>query len=341
MGLDIKKIVKPEVISFKQMTGRILAVDAYNAIYQFLSTIRGYKGEYLADNQGRITSHLSGLFYRSVNLLELGVRMIYVFDGKPPTLKRTEIERRRANKEKAERHYEIALSKGDFAEARKYAQATSFIEGYMLEDSKNILDLLGIPWIEAPSEGEATAAYLTKMGIATDVSSQDFDSLLFGATRLVRNITISGRRKLPNKDIYIDIMPEEKELTHLLQELKIKYEQLIDLGILVGTDYNPDGFKDIGPLKALKYIRKYGCLEKIEDIQDELRKIDYLAIRDLFLKPEVIGLRDKLSWNQPNYEKILSFLCGERNFSEDKINKALDKIRKNKQEMSESLEKWF
>jgi len=341
MGVDLKDIVKATKIPLESLAGRTLAIDAYNALYQFLAIIRGGSGEYLMDRHGRVTSHLSGLFYRNVNLVELGIKPIYIFDGQPPELKTIEIERRRAVKHEAALKYSEAVKRGDLAEARKYAQATSVLKDYMVDDAKRMLDLLGIPWIDAPSEGEATAAYLTTIGLATDAASQDFDSILFGAKRLVRNVTISGRRRLPSKNIYIEVEPEEVELNNLLRQLGITREQLVDIGILVGTDYNPDGFRRIGPSTALKLIKTHGRLEAVPGIQDELRRIDYQAIREIFLKPKVTAPVEKPVWRRPDFERILDFLCGERAFSEERVKKALQRLERVGAEKTESLEKWF
>ncbi len=341
MGVNLRDIVRPVKIPLENLSGRILAVDAYNALYQFLSIIRGERGEYLMDREGKVTSHLSGLFYRNINLLALGIKPIYILDGKPPSLKTVEIERRRVVKQKAVKLYKTALARGDLPEARKYAQATSYLKDYMVEDTKRMLDLLGIPWIEAPSEGEATAAYLTKTGVATDAASQDFDAILFGAARLVRNVTISGKRKLPGRSVYIDVEPEEIGLKRLLKNLGVTQEQLVDIGILVGTDFNPDGFKRIGPTTALKYVKKHGRLEKIDSVREELKKIDYQAIRKIFLHPEVTESKEKVQWHPPDHGKVTAFLCGERAFSEDRVNRALERLEKVERERSESLEKWF
>lgn len=341
MGVDLKGIVRPVKTQLEHLAGRTLAVDAYNALYQFLAIIRGERGEYLMDREGRVTSHLSGLFYRNVNLLELGINLIYIFDGKPPSLKTVEIERRRTVKQEAVKLYNQALASGDLVEARKYAQATSFLKDYMIEDAKHTLDLLGIPWIEAPSEGEATAAHLTSLGVATHVASQDSDALLFGAVRLVRNVTVSGRRKLPGRSVYVEVEPEEIELKSLLEEHGITREQLVDIGILIGTDFNPDGFKGVGPVTALKYVKRYGRLENIESVKEELAKIDYRAIREIFLHPKVASPKGGVVWRRPDRDKIVAFLCGERAFSEERITRALDKLENVQRVKSESLEKWF
>jgi len=294
-------------------------------LYQFLAIIRLPDGTPLKDETGRITSHLSGLLYRTTNLIEKGIRTIYVFDGKPPSLKEAEIKRRMKVKEEAVKKYEEALAKGDLEEARVYAQMTSHLKDYMTEDSKRLLDLMGVPWVQAPSEGEAQAAYLVRRGDAHYCASQDFDSLLFGAPRLVRNVTISGKRKLPRKRSYIEVFPEVVELDRVLRELNISREQLIDIGILVGTDFNPEGVKGIGPKTALKLIKEYGRIEKIPSSKLPELKFDPEPIRRIFLNPKVTDDYE-IEWGKPDLEGIVKFLCKERNFSKDRVEKAVKRM---------------
>ena len=340
MGLDLKPLVEPTQIKLEELSNRIVAIDAYNAIYQFLAIIRGQHGEHLTDSSGNVTSHLSGLFYRNVNLLSMGIKPAYVFDGKPPSLKYAEIERRRQVKREATVKYEVALKEGRMEDARKYAQFTSVIQDYMIEDAKRLLDSLGIPHIDAPSEGEATAAILTINGTAYASASQDYDSLLFGAKRLIRNLTVSGRRKLPNKQIFINVEPEIITLDQTLQSLGINREQLVDIGILIGTDFNPDGFKGIGPKTALKMIKEHGRLEDIQDLKDKLNEAKYEKIREIFLQPNVVST-DKLEFADPDSSSVIQFLCRERNFSEERVNSALQKLKKAGNTRSQTLEQWF
>lgn len=340
MGLDLKPLVEPIRIKFEELTNRVVAIDAYNAIYQFLAIIRGQQGEHLMDSSGKVTSHLSGLFYRNINFLSMGIKLIYVFDGKAPSLKYAEIERRRQVKRVARVKYEQALQEGRLEDARKYAQFTSVIQDYMIDDAKMLLDSLGIPHIDAPSEGEATAANLTINGTAYTSASQDFDSLLFGANRLVRNLTVSGRRKLPNKQIYINVEPEIITLDQTLQTLRISKEQFVDIGILIGTDFNPDGFTGIGPKKALKMIKEYGRLEEIIDMKEKLNEIEYEKIRDVFLQPNVVNIENP-EFRDPDNNEIIQFLCKERNFSVDRVSSALQKMKKVSNSRSQTLEQWF
>jgi flap endonuclease-1 len=340
MGLDLKPLVEPYPIAISELSDKVVAVDAYNTIYQFLATIRGPTGELLTNANGDVTSHLSGLFYRNVNLLADNIKLIYIFDGKPSPLKLKEIERRRQIKQEASERYHEALAEGRFEDARKYSQATSVLTAKMVEESKKILTLLGIPCVQATSEGEATAAYITKQGTAFTCASQDYDSILFGASKLTRNLTISGKRKIPNKKTYIDVEPEIIEHQRVLDQTKLTHEQLVDVGILIGTDYNPEGFSGIGPKTALKLIREYGKLENIEKIKHVLSDIQYQEIRDIFLKPEVPKV-DTILFNKVDHTSIIDFLCTERSFSADRVNGAIEKLNKSLMNHNQSLEKWF
>ncbi len=286
MGVNIKSLLIREKIKLESFSSKIVAIDAYNAIYQFLSIIRGPDGLHLTDNKGRVTSHLTGLLYRNINFLTIGIKPVYVFDGKPPSLKTAEIARRKLSKKEAAIKYEKARVKGDMESARKYAQQTTSMQDTMVDDSKHLLDLFGIPYIQATADGEATAAYLNKIGKADAVASQDFDCVLFGAKNLVRNFTNSGRRKIPNRNSYVDIEPEIINHQKNLDTLGITREQIIDIGILVGTDFNPDGFERIGPKTALKLVKEYSKLEDIPQIQEHLKQIDYNQIRNIFLQAD-------------------------------------------------------
>jgi flap endonuclease-1 len=330
-------------VRIEDLSGRTIAVDAYNALYQFLAIIRQPDGTPLKDSSGRITSHLSGLLYRTSSLIDLGIKPVYVFDGAPPALKAIEIKRRMKVKKRALVLYERALKEGKPEEARIYAQATSNLKNYMTEDSKKLLELLGIPWIQAPSEGEAQAAHLTKLGEVDYCASQDYDSLLFGAPRFVRNITITGRRKLPSKKIYIEVVPEVVELEQVLDKCGITYEQLVDVGILIGTDFNPDGIEGLGPKTALKLIKKYGDLENvIPHLENAEFPADPRRIREIFLHPEVTDTY-RIEWKKPDMERVIDFICGERDFSEDRVRRALSKMERRMAEEKgkTTLEKWF
>lgn len=343
LGVDLRDVVSKTVVKLEDLGGKTIAIDAFNAIYQFLSIIRQPDGTPLQDSTGKVTSHLSGLFYRSSNLVELGIKPIYVFDGAPPQFKRAEIERRRQVKVQAAAHYEKAAAKGDVTKMRMFAQATTTMKDYMKIDSQRLLDVMGLPWVQAPSEGEAQAAHLTRKGDANYCASQDYDSLLFGAPLLLRNVTISGRRKLPGKNVYVDIVPETISLKDTLKNLEITYEQLIDIGILIGTDFNPDGIRGLGPKTALKLIKQHDTLEKaLPYIKNAGFPHPPEEIREIFLHPQVNG-NYKIDWREPDVEGIVDFLVREKDFSEDRVRKTIEKMQAGaaKQKGKLTLEKWF
>lgn len=322
MGVNLKDILPHERIDFSFLKGKIVAVDALNSLYQFLSSIRQPDGTPLMDSKKRVTSHLSGLLYRTVRLLSLSIKPIYVFDGEPPKLKMRELEQRKEIKKDAEIEWKKALSEGRLEDAKKFAQRTSRITDEMIEDAKNLLNFMGIPFVQAPSEGEAQCVYLCKKGDAFCVGSQDYDSLLLGAEKLVRGLTLSGSLEL-----------EMIQLENVIRELGITREQLIDIGILVGTDFN-EGVKGIGPKKALKIVRE-GKLKTLN------LDFDIEEIREIFLNPKVSD-NYKVEFKKPNNEKLIEFLCNEHDFSEERVRKASESLENALRELSQKdLSAWF
>ncbi len=341
MGVQLGDIVSKQKVGLEQLRGQIIAIDAMNSLYQFLSIIRQRDGELLKDSKGRITSHLSGLFYRTANLIEAGIRPVYVFDGEPPRLKLRTVKQRRAVRKEAAEEWAAALKEGRIEEAKKFAQRAGRVDDRMINQAQTLLGHMGLPWVQAPGEGEAQAAYLVQRGDVWAAASQDFDSLLFGAPMLVRNLAITGKRKLPGKDVYIEVFPEMIELQKLLGELGINQEQLVDIGILIGTDYNA-GIKGIGPKKALELVKEQGSIEQIAKTElGEKFEIDPLKAREIFLKPNITG-EYKLEWSDPDPEGIKEFLCREHDFSESRVQTGIDRLLKGQREREQvSLEKWF
>jgi flap endonuclease-1 len=341
MGVNLRDLAEPEKISLEDLSGRKLAVDAFNTLYQFLSIIRGETGDLLKDSKGRVTSHLSGLFYRNMNLLETGIKLVYVFDGEAPKLKHAEIQRRKEVKKEAALLYVQAMERSDYQMAKRYASATAHLDDQMISESKSLLRLMGIPWIQAPSEGEATAAHLTTIGAVDYTASQDYDSLLFGARKLVRNVTISGKRKLPNRNFRVDVIPETVELEKVLARNGITREQLIEVAMILGTDFNYAGFKGIGPVTALKLVKKYGKIEDIPDLRGRYA-FDPDEIRQIFLHPLVAEpSSSELEPSSPDEDEIIRFLCEEHSFSEERIRSSFSKLDARKKVESQSLEQWF
>nr|AIE95883.1 flap endonuclease-1 (FEN1, RAD2) [uncultured marine thaumarchaeote AD1000_71_A04]AIF10871.1 flap endonuclease-1 (FEN1, RAD2) [uncultured marine thaumarchaeote KM3_47_C08] len=340
MGVKLKDLANPRKTSFENLSGNSIAIDGYNIIYQFLTTIRGPTGEPLMNSKGKITSHITGLFYRNINLLNNNIRPIYVLDGKPPQLKSTLIKKRKEIREKNQEKYQKAKEEGDLEQARRYAHSMIKINEGIINDVKKILDLMGIQCIQAPAEGEATVAYMNELDLVNYAVSQDYDSLLFGAKRLCRNLTVSGKRRIPRTNRYMNVEPEIIELKEFLRINEINREQLVDIAILIGTDYNPNGFTRIGPKTAIKNIKKYKRIEEIPKIERELELIDVDQVRNMFLNPDVIK-PEIIENKELKKEELISYLCDENDFSEERISNTIKKLDKVEEQQSETLDKWF
>lgn len=322
MGVQISEIVPKKAIDLTDLEGKTIAVDAFNWLYQFLSSIRQPDGTPLMDAKGRTTSHLSGLFYRNAKLIENGIKTVYVFDGKPSKLKKFEQDRRRQAKAEAKEKWEKALDEGDIKEAKKQAMRTAELTGEMIEEGKELLKAMGIPIIQAISEGEAQCAVMAKNKEVFAAASSDFDSLLFGAPRMVKNLNITGKRKIRGKEMII--WPEIIELAEVLKTLGITEEQFIILGILTGTDYNPGGVRGIGPKKALKIIEEQKTFEKILQSVQWNFEVDPKEIFEIFRHPDYVEVEIELK--RPDTEKIKKILCDEHDFSQERVDSVLNKI---------------
>lgn len=334
MGVKIGDLVKEvkRTITFENLFQKRIAIDAFNTIYQFLAIIRQRDGTPLKDFQGNVTSHLSGLFYRTINFLEHNVKPIYVFDGEPSILKLDTIKERQKIKEEAKEKMIEAQEAEDFIEAKKFAQFTSKLDSNMIEESKKLIQYMGIPIIQAASEGEAQIAYLVEKSDAWACASQDYDTLLFGGKRLVRNFAISRSRKIKDTTITLDI--EYISLSKFLNYFGITREQLIEMGILIGTDFFP-GIKGIGQKKALDLIKKYESLDNIlknkaiggeKETEIDLELIT--QVKKIFLEPNIKKDYQIPKQKSVDYEKLEELLIEQHNFSPQRVENALDRLRK-------------
>ena len=342
MGVNLSPITQAREIELTELRGKTVAVDAYNTIFQFLSSIRQPDGTPLQDSQGRVTSQLSGILYRVANLIEAGIESSFVFDGKPNEMKAGTIEDRIARREKAMVEYQEALREGDMKKAYSKAQQTSRMTPEILESSKQLLGLMGIPIVQAPSDGEAQGAYMCMKGDVYASASQDYDSILFGAPLLVRNLTISGRRKVPGRNVYRDVKTEVIDSKVMLSELGLTREQLVDVCIMMGTDFNP-GVSGIGPKKGLKLIQKHGCLEKVMETQG-FDIPEYEDVRAIFLNgPKSDDYSVKTGEMDP--DGIIDMMTG-YGFAEERVTAVVRKIENARKAESDrkkqrSLDQWF
>jgi flap endonuclease-1 len=323
MGVVLTPIIQPKQVGLAELQGRTVAVDAHGDLYQFLALIRLRDGTPLKDASGRITSHLSGLFFRTTRLIaEHRIKLVFVFDGRPPVQKAQELERRRTIKAEFERQRAEAVARGDLDAAYAKATMTSRLTREMAAEARELITLMGLPVVQAPSEGEAQAAHIARAGGVWAAASKDYDTLLFGAPRLLRFLGVGGREFLPSKGVFRPLVPEVIELEEQLSLWQITREGLVDLALLVGTDFN-DGIHGIGPKKALTLVRRHGSIESMPpEIRDALG--DVTVLRRIYLEPDVTD-DYAITFGEPDFDAIVRFLCDERQFSRERVSEALSR----------------
>ena len=322
MGFKLSDLVPKKEISFADLANKRIAVDASNMLYQFLSSIRQADGTPLMNSEGKVTSHLVGLFSRIPNLMQKKIKLCFVFDGKPPLLKLKEKEEREHRKQVAEKRMKEAMVSGDEESVYKYSKQTTRLTEDIINESKTLLTYLGLPVIQAPSEAEAQASYMCNQKDVWAVSSSDHDCLLYGVPRMVQYLTLSTRKRLPGGRS-VPSTPELIEIEEVLNSLRIDRKKLITLAILVGTDYNVGGIKGIGPKKALEMVTKFSTPSQLFN---QLKPdFDWKAIFDLFENMPV-EKNYELEWKKVNEDKIKRFLVDNYDFSEERVEKTLSKI---------------
>ncbi|KAG9292112.1 hypothetical protein G9A89_005256 [Geosiphon pyriformis] len=308
----------------KNYFGRKIAIDASMSIYQFLIAVRS-EGQQLMSDSGETTSHLMGIFYRTIRMVESGIKPCYVFDGKPPTLKSGELAKRTERRREANKSLEEAQETGITADIDKFSRRTVKVTAQHNSECKKLLQLMGIPYVDAPCEAEAQCAALARAGKVYAAASEDMDTLTFAAPVLLRHLTFSENRKLAIDEIHLD---------KVLEGLDLNMKQFIDLCVLLGCDYC-DSIKGVGPHRALEFIRKYKSLENIvKNIDTKKYPIPenwpYEDARQLFLEPIVNDSQDlELKWQEPNVKGIVDFMVHEKGFNEDRVRKGVDKLLKN------------
>lgn len=330
MGVNISELLSKKEINLKDLKGKIIAIDASMFLYQFITTIRQRDGSPLKDSKGNITSHLTGLFNRTVKLMSAGIKPVYVFDGKPPDLKLAEKERRNLLKEEAKRKYAEAVVREDVDAMKKYAGRTAKLTKNMVEESKELLTALGLPIIQAPSEAEAQASYLVKKGDAYAVATQDADTLMFGAPLIIRNLSIAGKRKKVNAVSYSTVKPELIDLSENLNILGVDADQMIALCMLVGTDYNIGGIKGIGPKNALKLVKQFG--KDIDALFKHVKWDDFFGYswQDVFYLIKKMDVSDdyELKFKKIDEDKIMDLLVGQHEFSYERVKSSIKRLIK-------------
>ncbi|TGO88038.1 hypothetical protein BPOR_0188g00140 [Botrytis porri] len=312
------------------------------SIYSFLIAVRS-GGEMLTNEDGETTSHLMGMFYRTLRIVDNGIKPVYVFDGAPPKLKSGELAKRFQRKATATEGLEEAKETGTAEDIEKFSRRTVRVTREHNAECQKLLKLMGIPYIIAPTEAEAQCAALARAGKVYAAASEDMDTLCFDSPILLRHLTFSEQRKEPIQEVSL-----EKVLTGLNMDSK----QFIDLCILLGCDYL-DPIPKIGPHTALKLIREHGDLETLVAWITADKKERYAIpedwpyqdARELFFKPDVRPADHEdcdFKWEAPDIEGLVKFLVVEKGFSEDRVRSAAQKLTKNlKSSQQARLEGFF
>ncbi|MFQ5976628.1 MAG: flap structure-specific endonuclease [Candidatus Heimdallarchaeota archaeon] len=320
---------------------QIIGIDAFNTIYAFLATIRDPTGQPMRSETGRITSPIIGLFNRTTRMLQSGIEPVFVFDGVPPRFKQKELEERRAKKIEEKAKLQEAVDREDFEAARKHAVASMSLREQIVEDSKQLLKLLGVGIVVAPEEGEAQMAQMALQGQISACASQDYDTLLFGAPRLIRNVSFTQLRshsgqRIPNP-------PEEIWLEQVLSDLDFTREQLILLGMVIGSDYSK--VSGYGPKKGLQLVRKhptadalFSYLEKTADIVESFKGNDPREIFEYFLNPP-FDEEASFKMGKANIRGVYKFLVDDLSFDEARVKATLSRLKK--MQAQKSLDTFF
>lgn len=308
----------------KNYFGRKVAIDASMSLYQFLIAVRGEGGAQLTSEDGETTSHLMGFFYRTIRMCDNGIKPVYVFDGKPPTMKAGELEKRKEKRDEAQAALDKAKEEGNMEEVDKQSKRLVKVGKSHVDDAKKLLKLMGVPYVSAPCEAEAQCAELVKGGKVYAAGTEDMDSLTFGTNILLRHLTFSEARKMPIKEFYLD---------KVLEGFEMDQTQFIDLCILLGCDY-VDKIKGIGPVKAIELVKKHKTIEVILENLDKTKYPPpenwmYQEARRLFKEPEVTPASElDLKWEKPDEEGLVKFMCEEKGFQEERIRNGMKKLVK-------------
>ncbi len=346
MGVAIGPLVEDckKRIELSEFKGKKFGFDAYNMLYQFVTTIRGIDGEPLKNEKGEITSHYSGIFYRISNVLSYGIKPVFVYDGKSHELKNKTKQERRDRRAEAKEKHEKAILEEDIENMNKFARQSATIDSKIIEESKELLEAMGVPCFTAPGEAEAQISYMTSVGQTDYCVSQDFDCLLFGSPNLLKNIGASGKKKVPFKKVYIDVYPYILESQQVFSKLNITREKLIWMSMLIGTDFN-NKVEGIGPKTALKLVQENNSFEDIlKQLKEKNKEIDfdYHEILDIFKNPDI---EKNPIYDKPLFErqKIEHILLDKANFDEKRTINYLNEFEKKRNEVDKqkTLSKWF
>ncbi|WP_435146852.1 flap endonuclease-1 [Halobaculum sp. P14] len=308
---DLRSLAHIEEVSFDDVSG-VVAVDAHNWLYRYLTTTVKFTNESVyTTSEGEEVANLVGLVQGLPKFFEHDLVPVFVFDGGVTELKSAEVEQRRERKEEAEAKREAAEERGDAVEAARLEARTQRITDVIHETSRELLGLLDVPVVEAPAEGEAQCAYMNRVGDADYSGSEDYDTMLFGGPLTLRQLTSKGN-------------PELMDLEATLDDHDITYEQLVDIAMLCGTDFN-EGVSGVGPKTALDAVKEHGDLFAVLDARDaHIEHAD--RIRDLFFDPPVTDDYEFDTTLTPDVEAARAYVTDEWEVPADEVERGFERI---------------
>ena len=319
MGCNLKDLVRPESINLNDLEGERVAVDVFLSAYQFITAMTGEDGRPLS-REGKPVAHIMGFLDRATTLIAAGIDPVFVFDGRPHNLKQDTLRERRERKENAKTRWNAAVEEGDMKAAKKLGPQIAEYTQEMVQETKDLFDTLGVAWIEAPMEAEGAAAVRARRGELHAVATQDWDALLYGSPIMIRNLMSHGTRKFGRT-----LTAEKIVLRDVLDEHDITQEQLVDLGIMIGTDFHP-GFRGIGPKTGLKLIKTHGTLEAVAEEKGHVIPKNLDDIRGLFHNHPIHTDMNIPEAGRAVEEQVRRFIQKDRGFSESRTERALERL---------------
>ena len=306
MGVKLAQLVTSEIRNLCTLTRKRVVLDGSYVIISALKKIRP-NGQMFVNRWGEPLAPVHVVFYKTLRLLEEGIQPIYVFDGIPPIEKRCNDQRRQLHMQQLWKAYEKAKEVQDGETIRTLFQSPALTYRKAIVDAVELLKAMGAPAIIASSEGEAQGAALVKENRADFLFTPDYDALLFGCPTIIRRIDFDQHQ--------IEVIV----LENVLKTLNLNLSQLIDLAILIGTDFN-EGVPRIGPRRGLALIKKYEALEQIPTLSSIE---DLLEIRQLFQTPPITSFDPHI--RPPNVEMVQRLLL-EKGFNARRALKARNRL---------------
>ncbi|MFW6317093.1 MAG: flap endonuclease-1 [Halorubrum sp.] len=320
---DLRDLAAIRDVTFEEIAGSVVAVDAHNWLYRYLTTtVKWTADEKYTTVDGLEVANLIGVVQGLPKFFEHDLVPVMVFDGAVTDLKADEVADRRQKREGAEERRSAAVDRGDAIEAARLDARTQRLTDTIQETTRELLRLLDVPIVEAPAEGEAQCAHMAATGTADHVGSEDYDALLFGAPTTLRQLTSKGD-------------PELMDLAATLEGLGLDRQGLVDVAMLCGTDFN-EGVHGVGPKTAVTAVKEHGDLWGVLDARG-VEIPNAAEIRELFMHPPATDVDVDTEVN-PDVEAARAYVVDEWGVAADEVERGFERIRES--QVQTGLDRW-